>query len=205
MLFTARATIFLFFIASLVLSCSREPQNTNDEIDYIYYRSVTKRYQDNDSLEYHAIRLDTLTQNSTISNKVKAMLVKGLVSIKTQSYQKALNEFTGAAALLKEIDNDSLEARTFASIANAYKGLNDFAAATDNYYKGLTLYEKLHDKDRIASIHANLSQIYQMKGDIAEAKKHVAETLNVLENDKFKLSYGIALHSLANIYGMTVH
>ncbi len=197
----ASSLLCLFYFACK--SGDNNKQQETEQINKWYNAIVAKRYQDNDSIDYYALKIDSASKKLPAQYKAMAHIGMGLFYSKKTFFQKALSEYNIASSLLEKTNVDSLKAKTYTGIGGAYKNTGKFPEAIDNYLLALRIFEKEKNIDAIAGIHSNIGQIHQVKGEMEIATQHVKEAMNLLEKDKTKSQYLIALHTLANLYGMS--
>jgi len=197
--------VVIFCFSILCNSCDNGKADTDAGTSAVHswYRAIiSKRYQDNDSIDYYALRIDSAAKNLPSQYQAMAHIGMGLFNAKKTFFQKALSEYMIAIHLLKNTNVDSLKAKAYTGMAGAYKNMGKFSESMDNYLIALRLYEQQKNIDAIAGIHSNIAQIHQLKAEMDIARHHVKEAISLLSGDVNKSQYLIALHTMANLYGM---
>ena len=80
--------------------------------------------------------------------------------------------------------------------------LGDHAAALENHFKALSIYEAMSSPQGIAASKSAISMVYQTQDKPALAEQYLQDALQILRQGR---NYGLTLstlHTLANIYGM---
>ncbi len=118
-------------------------------------------------------------------------------------YQLSRLHFSQAAGLLQETKNDTLLARAYSGIGNAYKNLGKYSEAIDTLLLSARLFEKANHNEGIAGSHLSLAQVYQQKDDLPRIKEQLTIVMQRVHNDRGNVYHLLALHTLANFYGMS--
>ena len=157
--------------------------------------------------DYFKIRnyADSIKKNTTNEpNNFKALgcICDGIYYHRMSDELESFKNYTTAFNLLKKSKNDSLLVITCSGLGNYYKNNGDYPNSLKNLLIALQLAEKLKDTVKIGGIHANLGQMYLQKEDSDLAKKHLDSARKILAKNKNNGSYLVAIHTMANIYGM---
>ncbi|MEJ7625768.1 MAG: sensor histidine kinase [Ferruginibacter sp.] len=191
--------ILILFLSA----CETENKNiTNNEINDLYNAVNRNRYTNSDSLKIFTTLLEEKSKGSPPAYEAMALISKGIYYSRIASFNQSLQSYQKSLALLKKSGIDSLIAKSYTGIGNAYKNMSDYPPAIENLQIALNLYNKNNWKEGEAGVHSNIAQIYQQKEQLPEAKQHLQSALKILSNNKYTPAYLNTSHTLANVYGM---
>ena len=197
------ALLYIGFLLVL-LSCSQKGKS-NSSLDaksiQLFNTAMQLRYKNVVDMEQNVNQLRSHTQNTAdaVLAEVACTYYEQRVGNEMALFQHA----TKAKALLKNTPNDSLSYYIQAAFGNYYKNNGDYVQALRFLYQAKQQAVQLGSKDKEASCWANIGQVYYQKNEldkaIAFSKKATASTPTA----KNAAAYLIALHTLANIEGMS--
>lgn len=193
----------IVFLLVVVFGCGKPPQQAPDEaaINNLYNAVIKNRYTVNDSLKQLALQLQQKTSAASPTAQAMSAIVDGIYLARTSDYKGSLQRFENAVAMLESNKGpDSLLARAYNGIGNAYKNMGNYPNAVQHLQKALAYFEKLKIPEGIAGVHSNLAQSYQMKGDSMAALQHLRQGLAVLQNERPSRAYLNLVHTLANAH-----
>jgi len=92
---------------------------------------------------------------------------------------------------------DILPARPYLEKGDAYRASNDFVSALDCYMQAVSYYEKIDDRAGLARTYNNMANIYDLSPGFRENEKfYLQKAIDIFEQEKDTLYWGIALHNL---------
>ena len=91
----------------------------------------------------------------------------------------------------------------YAGLGNYYKHVGDYPKSLKNLLTALKIAEKIKDSVMIGGMYANLGQMYLQKDDLPQAKNQLLNAIKFLDNHKKSPHYLIAIHTMANLQGMS--
>ncbi len=148
---------------------------------------------------------DSLERSSSAASgdkKAEARTVKGLYYVKLSRYRQGRHEFIQALAQVNGSPSSALSAKCYVGMGVASTNLGDYPDALQNYKHALRVYDRLGDTLGEAAAQASIGQVFQLKNDLPAAVTHLRTALGLLKNHHRSASYLVALHTLANTYGM---
>lgn len=196
--------LFIILFFTVAPGCfSKKDTGDTAKIGNWYARLDKHRYANADSVLFYTNLIDSAAKDKAPEYKAMAAIGRGVYKNSMANYQLALKEFTLAIELLKQSDADSLKAKAWMGIGIAHNNLGNFPEGIEYLLKALRMFEKLNHRESISSAYSQLSQVYQLKGELQTAKDYVQKGLNAISDNQVSLPYLINLHTLANIYGMS--
>ncbi|MEN9336194.1 MAG: hypothetical protein RLZZ500_1181 [Bacteroidota bacterium] len=159
------------------------------------------RYKNVVDMEQKVKQLNSLTKNKT--DAVLTEIAWTYYSQRVGNERTLFEHASKAKSLLKSVPNDSLSYYIQAAFGNYYKNNGDYVQALRFLYQAKQQAIQLKSTDKEASCWANIGQVFYQKNEldkaIAFSKKATAFT--PISNNA--AAYLIALHTLANIEGMS--
>jgi signal transduction histidine kinase len=195
---------FFFLCALLLFSACKETSTSSQQLEA--FETWHSRFQRNkynaDSTLFYLRRLE---QNASAPKEYQALiqLGYGYHYNSIAQYQLARKSFSHAAQLFEGTPYDTTRARAYAGIGNSYKNLGKYDEAIDTLLLSARLFEKAGHNEGIAGSHISLAQVYQQKDDIPNAKAQLRIVMQRVGDDRTNTYYLVALHTMANLYGMT--
>ncbi len=153
-----------------------------------------------DTILKAAKKLDSLAVNGSRQDKALAAVYWGIYHDNKGEFYMSKKVLLAGQLQLAGIKDTVLEGKIYKCLGNATKDLGDYPEALRLYSKALTYYP--NDSAEQAGIHANIGQIFQMKDDPEQAIRSLQHSLELSGNNKDNNGYLVALHTLANVYGM---
>lgn len=117
-------------------------------------------------------------------------------SLSFRNYNTSIN-------LLKNSKTDSLFVSAYSGLGNYYKHVGDYPKSLKNLLTALKMAEKVKDSVMIGGMYANLGQLYLQKDELKQANIYLVNAINYLQNNKKSPHYLIAIHTMANLQGMS--
>ncbi|MBY0488114.1 MAG: hypothetical protein K2P85_13155 [Flavobacteriaceae bacterium] len=167
-----------------------------------YNKAYSLKNSDYFKIKDYADSIKKVNTEEPTDFKALAFLCDGIYYHRIGEEQLSFKNFNSALNLLKKTKNDSLLVTAYSGLGNYYKNNGDYPNSLKNLLQSLKLAEKLKDTVKIGGIHANLGQMYLQKDDNVLAKHHLDISCKILQNHKKSGPYLIAIHTMANIYGM---
>ena len=119
------------------------------------------------------------------------------------AYDLAIKNYTQSSILLKKSKNDTIIAKNYLGIGEAFSKKGDLTKAIDNYYKGLKIFENNKRERGTASTYNQIADVYFIKNDIPNSIKFLKKSLEILKNEPENREFLTASHTMANILGMS--
>ena len=155
-----------------------------------------------DSLLRWANDLKTGPGSQTRDQQSFSAVIMGMYYNKTGAYPPAQQVLKSSLQMQQESPDSSLLAMTNLMLGNAAKNLGEYPEALNLYLRALDYYEHAGDKPSQANVHAEIGRVFQLKDDLPQSTLHLNTALRLLDNHKNTVTYLVALHTLANVYGM---
>lgn len=120
-----------------------------------------------------------------------------------------MGETDSAASYLQYVYNsrnvlgDTLEAKLYACAAQIFQLRGQLKEASENMYRSLRLYEKMHDSDGFANTSNNLANVYRAMNDYEKAIRIRKSILPDFERSKNRTGEAITMQGLACDYAST--
>ncbi len=198
----------VFILVSVLIislsNCNNEKGyvRTDDIATAIFDSSVT--YQQTDTSIYLAtyLKLDSIASKSEFA--------KRLVLISKARYEQSISAHQTALVTLNkalETNTEDKSSRFYGNIlaikGASHRELGEYPEAEKELFSALSVFEKIGDKRAIGKVYGALGIMYQVKGDIKNAKFYVQKGMNLSANEPWQPSYLFSAHTLANLYGMS--
>jgi len=202
--------LVLFFIVTL--SCQKENKNnqknlslTNNQKQIIEWFKTAKslRNKRHFLIKNYADSIQSLIKNESNDYKATANIAYGIYYNSINNDSLSFKNFNASFNLLKDSKVDSLKISTYAGLGNYYKHTGQYEKSLQNLLIALKLSEKLKDSLMIGGMYANLGQLYLQKEEMKLAKQNLIAATNYLKNYKSNPHYLIAIHTMANLQGMS--
>lgn len=197
---------YLLLIVTLlaVVSCQKKTEADHGaQVQSWFNQLQLQRNKNIDSMRYFAQLIDRAAQSMTPAYQAIAHISQALVHSNTANYQTALKEYEIAEKLLFTNPVDSLAGRIYAGMGTAHTNLGNYATALEYLFKAMRIFEKSGYQPGIGGVASQISQVYQLKGELNIAKTYVMRGLDAMKNTRLHNGYVVNLHTLANIYGMS--
>ncbi len=198
----------IFFICLYLLTflagCS-DKNHTGEKLESLetWHDRFYRNKYDRDSALYYAVQLEQKAENAPVEYQALVQIGYGYHHNFHANYLLSRLHFSQAARLLQGTKNDTLLARSYVGIGNAYKNLGKYSEAIDTLLLSVRLFEKANHNEGIAGAHLSLAQVYQQKEDLPQIKAHLNIVMQRARNNRGSTFHLLALHTLANFYGMT--
>lgn len=108
--------------------------------------------------------------------------------------------FSKKAIAIHKVKNPSLVSPTLVQLGIAYKGKQDYLTALDYYLKGLQLEQEKNDYAGVASVHANLGNLYKTLKKYDKALESFKTSLDYTVKNKQKLISSRTYNNIGIIY-----
>jgi len=201
----------LVVIAFLVLfSCQKESINesikyTKNQEKIVEWFRVAKslRNKNHFLIKNYADSIQSKSSNEPNDFKAAGHIAYGIYYNSINNDSLSFKNYNTAFNLLKNTKVDSLLISTYAGLGNYYKHIGDYPKSLKNLLTALKFSEKLKDSVLIGGMYANLGQLYLQKDDLKQSKKNLLFSIEYLKNNKTQPHYLIAIHTMANLQGMS--
>ncbi len=142
--------------------------------------NVYKHKKNEDSAMFYYGRSLTLHKKyGNISSQAMVISCMGDLKFEFKKFKEAKDYYLLCLEVDKDVTDSNTLASTYINIGNAYSGLRDFKKGEEYINKGLTILNKLGDKEGVMSAYEMLAYLFQEAG-----------------NDKQALSYRIAYQEI---------
>lgn len=192
----SKIVLFALTVTGLISACHSPAVRT----DLNEIRRLSKLQKD--SLLLFA---DSIKKNSSaadLKTNVDYLVAMGYYHAKLARYELSRHLFREALKSVDTTDKFAL-GKVYNSLGNAAFNLGEYPEALQLYKKSLNYFSEIGDKHSQAGIHANLSQLFQLKGDNAQSRQHYKLGLSLLGDQKNTSFYLLMLHAMANVYGQS--
>ncbi|MCP4154480.1 MAG: response regulator [bacterium] len=171
----------------------QQPQYRNLEVKLLNYVSKTKMREGNypTALEYGLKARRLAEKNNDRAGYANALYNIAWVYNKEVKMSLALEHFTRAETLYKELGMQRKVARVMEGVSNLYILSGDFGTALEYLLKANKLYEKTNDDVGISKSLNNIGVIYNYMGNFDKALKNLLKA-RILYN-KMDNEYALAL------------
>jgi two-component system NarL family sensor kinase len=200
-------SVLLTSILSLVFALSNCNQGerkilVDDIAIAIFDSSVTYQKTDTSSYLKAVSKLDSLASTSEFAKRLM-LISKARYEQSISAHQTALATLNKALATNTEDKSSRFYGTILASMGASHRELGEYPAAEKALLSALTIFEKNGDQRAVGNVYGALSIMYQIKGDIANAKIYVQNGMKLSANEPWQPSYLFSAHTLANLYGMS--
>ncbi|RYF90815.1 MAG: tetratricopeptide repeat protein [Chitinophagaceae bacterium] len=201
-----RLLLYIFILCLLhpILSCTEsksEKGKTIAAVNQWYQLQTQYSLISIDSVLKFAVLIDSAAKDLPNPFKAMALVGKGRY-YSSKSPELAFKYNNQALALLNNSGADSISARAYNGLGIYYIKKSDYPNALDNYFKALRLFEKAKDEKGMGGVLANIGEVFQVKNDVASAKKYILQGMEISRKASETYAYLDAAHTMANIYGM---
>jgi tetratricopeptide (TPR) repeat protein len=143
--------------------------------------------------------------NDSLNNKSKKLYTeaigyKAAVYYKKSDYDIALNYYSKALLMSKEINDKKNEAANLGNIGLVYYRLGNYKKALNYYYKALSINEKIDYKKGVAANLSNIGIIYKDQKEYNKALKYYFKASEINKSIGNLNSYAINLGNIGIIY-----
>ena len=204
--------IALMLVVLFLFSCNRknETQKKNSELtqnqkQIVEWYRIAKslRNKNHFLIKNYADSIQSLTANETDEFKAIEHIAQGLYYNSINNDSLSFKNYNTSINLLKASKTDSLFVSAYAGLGNYYKHVGDYPKSLKNLLTALKIAEKIKDSVMIGGMYANLGQMYLQKDDLPQAKNQLLNSIKYLQNHKRSPHYLIAIHTMANLQGMS--
>lgn len=204
-MFAAMKPHFIFFICVLSVFGCQNTGTSPGQLESIetWHARFTRNKYNPDSALYYVQLLEKQAENAPPEYRALIEMGNGYRYNSLAQYQLCRKSFSQAAQLLQGTPYDTILGRAYSGIGNAYKNLGKYDAAMDTLLLAVRLFEKAGHNEGIAGTHISLAQLYQQKDDIPNAQKELKIVMQRAGDNHTNTFYLVALHTMANLYGMT--
>jgi class 3 adenylate cyclase len=115
-------------------------------------------------------------------------------------YDKALENFGNALAVLEEIGAKLDIANVTGSIGSAYQSQGSYDSALEYFLRALAVYEELDAKYGVASATGNIGNVYWFLGDYDNALKYYEKNLAAASEIRAKLGVAVGIGNIGCVY-----
>jgi signal transduction histidine kinase len=195
----------LFFFALIIFTACKDTAISSQQLEPLetWHARFTRNKYNPDSTLFYAQLLEKKATNAPPEYRALIHLGYGYRYNNIAQYQLSRKSFSHAAQLLEGTPYDTIRARAYSGIGNAYKNLGKYDEAIDTLLLSARLFEKAGHNEGIAGSHISLAQVYQQKADLPNAKAQLRIVMQQAGSSHTNTSYLVALHTMANLYGMT--
>ncbi|MFM2360832.1 MAG: hypothetical protein RLY16_2825, partial [Bacteroidota bacterium] len=195
--------LILAWICFANTGCQEQKVTTdNKQIVYWFSQLTLQRNRNLDSMQFYSKLLDSASINQNNEALAMAAIGRALVQSNLANYQTALREYAQAEKLLINSTDENLKGRVAGGQGTANTNLGNYVTAMEKLLQALRIFEKTGYYEGESGVYSQISQVYQLKGELSTAKFYVLKGLQVMQNDQLSNPYLVNLHTLANIYGM---
>jgi len=192
----SKIILFALTIIGLISACQSPVVRTNgNEI-----RRLGKLQKD--SLLLFADSVKKSSSAADLKINIDYLVAMGYYHAKLARYELSRHLFREALKTADTTDKFAV-GKIYNSLGNAAFNLGEYPEALQLYKKGLSYFSEIGDKHSEAGIHANLSQLFQLKGDNSQSRQHYKLGLSLLGDQKNTSAYLLMLHAMANVYGQS--
>ncbi len=197
--------LFLYFgTVSIFFSCELKKEANpvfSAKSSQLFNESMQLRYRNVDDMEHKVNQLDSLTKNK--ADAVLTEIVWLYYNQRVGNEMALFQHATKAKELIKGAPNDSLSYYIQAAFGNYYKNNGDYVQALRFLYQAKQQAVQLQSKDKEASCWANIGQVFYQKNELDKAIAFSKKATAFTPTSNNAAAYLIALHTLANIEGMS--
>ncbi|MDG6220192.1 MAG: tetratricopeptide repeat protein, partial [Candidatus Thermoplasmatota archaeon] len=145
--------------------------------------------------------LDLVSGTDSTLLQGKARILMGSIEDAMGNAQDAITFYKEAIDILEPIDSGEELARVYNNLGEVYKGLEDYASASDNYEKCVEVSKKVRSKRGELYGMSNIAECQAFLGRVDEAKKIVAKVEALLKEAQEKY----ILAQVPFIYGIIAY
>jgi serine phosphatase RsbU (regulator of sigma subunit) len=172
------------------------------------YRSLSKH---DDALQYaqqaHRLGEKLLNAGATVAvvntlkkNIALAFQIIGSIYSDKGNYAEALDYFSKALALRKEINNKQGIASSLNNMGIVYWKQGSFVKALDSYFTALPIAEEINHKQLMALLYNNIGIIYKAQGNLIKGLNYYTKALKIREELNDKQGIAASLDNISIIY-----
>ncbi len=207
-----KSSIQLVVLVLLIVSCSQKNPNpssdatlTTNQKQVLQWYTTAKslRNKNHFLIKNYADSIASFVKRESEEYKAMAHITYGIYYNSINNDSLSFKNFNSALGWLKKSKTDSLLATTYAGLGNYYKHVGDYPKSLNNLLTALKLAEKMKDSVYIGGMNANLGQLYLQKEELQQAKNYLNLAINYLNKHKTNPHYLIAIHTMANLQGMS--
>jgi len=126
--------------------------------------------------------------------------ILGRISVNIGDPDKALEHFTNAYNVAKEIGHLKRESEMLINIGNISYMKGDFDTAIDYYKKSMILNEEFGNRNALRTITNNISAIYVKQGRPVEALEYLNKNLKLSKEENNKEAIGTATLNIGTLH-----
>ena len=134
------------------------------------------------------------------TNRVKTLIKLGSVLADSIEYDNALKYTNEARVLSAKLGFKRGQGQAYEAIAWIHQIRGDYPEAKSNYLSGITIYEELGSKSKVANLTNRVAASYYTEGDITEALKTSYDALKIYEELKEKSGIAYTYLLLGGFY-----
>lgn len=143
--------------------------------------------------------------------KANAFMNFGTINWYQGKYPEALKNYFDALAIFKKAGDKRSIANTYLGLGNVYQYQSNYPAALVNYFSSLNIQKELLEnapsneakekiKKRMTGAYNNIGNIYETKGNYAEALKYYFSSLELSERVKDSVNTAKAYNNIGGVY-----
>ncbi|MBT0585508.1 tetratricopeptide repeat-containing diguanylate cyclase [Alteromonas oceanisediminis] len=184
-------------------------QNASSLIDVMSpkgYEQYTRIMSLQDEGLYSQVQAEALTllndarlREHSIDEAAAQRLI-GLAAMERNQHDFAHQAFSQAAETVAQAEEFLLLAQINSDIGRNYRYQSDYHAALDYYYRSLSYYESLNDREGIANQKASIGVVLELMGQFELALNAYLEALDVQREQNDVRGISNSLFNIAEIY-----
>ena len=142
--------------------------------------------------------LEITTEQPSVNTIFRSRILSnvGIVQVKKECFNEALNSFQEALAILKSLDNAFGEAQQWGNIGSVHRDLREYERAISNYEKALSLYKKNGHQTEAADQFTNIAYAYAMNRQKDKAVEMYRKAATIYDELQDKEKSALAIKNI---------
>ncbi|MBL7998356.1 MAG: tetratricopeptide repeat protein [Candidatus Kapabacteria bacterium] len=130
----------------------------------------------------------------------EGMLILGVISLRKNQLDEALEHLFKLIPLAEQIGNDALMAKAYGNIGMVHHKRSEYSEALEYFTKSCAIEEQLGNQSALAKLWSNLGNVYLELSEYNRALEYYQKALPVFEETNFKYGVSGTLHNIGHIY-----